>query len=140
MTRNTTNRGEPVQVENAISDRKHIARQFIELVSTGKIDEAYRMYVALDGKHHNPFFPAGFPALRQAMKDNQVQFPDMRLTVKHVIGDGDLVAIHSQVVLHPGEVGMAVLHLFRFQDDRIVEMWDIGQHVPADSPNQDGIF
>jgi hypothetical protein len=35
---------------------------------------------------------------------------------------------------------MVVVHLFRFQGDKVVEMWDLGQAVPADSPNQDGIF
>jgi len=74
------------------------------------------------------------------MKENHVQFPNMRITVKYVIGDGDLVAIHSHIVLRPGETGVAVVHLFRFQGDKIVEMWDCGQPVPADSPNKDGMF
>ena len=132
--------GEPSHTENAIIDHQQAALQFLELVSTGQIDEAYRKYVDLGGKHHNPYFKAGFPALREAMKANQVQFPNMRLTVKNVIVGGDLVAVHSHVTLSPGETGMAVVHMFRFQGNRIVEMWDLGQPVPADSPNQDGMF
>ncbi len=86
------------------------------------------------------FFPAGFPALRKAMNENHVQFPNKQLTVKNVLGDGDLVAVHSHIVLQPGEIGMATVHLFRFRGDKIVEMWDCGQPVPADSPNKDGVF
>jgi predicted SnoaL-like aldol condensation-catalyzing enzyme len=140
MTKSKTNSGDSSQVENAVHDRKQVAQQFLELVVAGNIDDAYRKYVASDGKHHNPFFPAGFPALREAMKENHVQFPNMRLTVKNVIGDGDLVAIHSHIVLRPGETGVAVVHLFRFRGNKIVEIWDCGQPVPADSPNQDGMF
>jgi predicted SnoaL-like aldol condensation-catalyzing enzyme len=121
-------------------DRKRSAAQFLEMVGAGKIEEAYRVYAEPNGKHHNPFFAAGFPALREAMIANKVELPQMHLTVKHIICDENLVAIHSHVVLRPGEPGLATIHLFRFEGDKIVEIWDIGQPVPADSPNQDGMF
>jgi predicted SnoaL-like aldol condensation-catalyzing enzyme len=96
--------------------------------------------VDLRGKHHNPFFPAGFQALQKAMIENHVQFPNKQMTVKNVLGDGDLVAVHSHIVLRPGEAGLAAVHLFRFHNGKIMEMWDCGQPVPADSPNTDGAF
>ncbi|VVB64241.1 SnoaL-like polyketide cyclase [uncultured archaeon] len=98
------------------------------------------MHIDMNGKHHNPFFPAGFSALKKAMIENHAQFPSKQLTVKHVLGDGDLVAVHSHIVLSSGEPGIAAVHLFRFQSDRIVEMWDCSQPVPADSQNEDGMF
>jgi predicted SnoaL-like aldol condensation-catalyzing enzyme len=127
-------------MSNAAHDRKQAAGEFLQLVVAGRIDEAYRKHVDLEGKHHNFFFPAGFPALKKAMHENHVQFPSKQFIVKNVLGDGDLVAVHSRIVLRPGEPGMAVVHLFRFHEDKIVEMWDIGQPVPADSPNKDGAF
>jgi predicted SnoaL-like aldol condensation-catalyzing enzyme len=120
--------------------RKQAAVEFLQLIVAGRIDEAYQKHVDLQGKHHNPFYPAGFPALKQAMLENHVQFPSKQLTVMSVLGDGDLVAVHSHIVLHPGEPGVAAVHLFRFHSDRIVEMWDCGQPVPTDSPNKDGAF
>ncbi len=126
--------------DNGTRARKQAAVQFLQLVVAGSIDEAYQKHVDLRGKHHNPFFPAGFPALRKAMNENHVQFPNKQLTVKNVLGDGDLVAVHSHIVLRPGETGISAVHLFRFRGDKIVEMWDCGQPVPADSPNKDGAF
>jgi hypothetical protein len=38
------------------------------------------------------------------------------------------------------ESGVAVVHIFRFNGDRVVELWDVGQTIPADSPNRDGAF
>lgn len=119
---------------------KNAALEFLRLVIAGRIDEAYQRHVDMRGKHHNLFFPAGFPALKKGMLDNHAQFPNKQITVKHLLGDGDRVAVHSNIVLKPGEKGIAAVHLFRFEGDRIVEMWDIGQPVPADSPNQDGAF
>jgi predicted SnoaL-like aldol condensation-catalyzing enzyme len=119
---------------------KEVAVQFLELVVAGRIDEAYERFVDMAGKHHNPYFPAGFPALKQAMIENHAQFPEKRIAIKHIVAEGDMVAAHSQVVLNPGDKNIAVVHLFRFQGDRIVELWDIGQPIEPDSPNRDGMF
>lgn len=132
--------GNDLQIENTMGDRKQAAVQFLQLVVAGRIDEAYQQHVDMQGKHHNPFFPAGFPALQKAMIENHGQFPNKRLIVKHVLVDGDLVAVHSHIVPRQGEKGMAVVHLFRFHGNKIVEMWDCGQPLPTDSPNKDGAF
>lgn len=123
-----------------IRAQKMAAVQFLEQVVKGNIDEAYRKFVDMHGKHHNHFFPAGFPSLLKAMKDNHAQFPAKRIAVKNVLADGGLVAVHSELVLATGGDRMTVVHLFRFNGDKIVEMWDCGQQIPADSPNSDGAF
>ncbi len=121
--------------------RKDLAVQFLKLVVAGRVDEAYQRYIDMAGIHHNPHFPAGFQALKQAMIDNHIQFPDKRIIVKHALAEGDMVAVHSQVVLDHGvDKKIAVVHLFRFQGDRVVELWDIGQPMLPDSPNLDGMF
>jgi predicted SnoaL-like aldol condensation-catalyzing enzyme len=120
--------------------RKELAVRFLELVVSGRIDEAYERFIDTAGKHHNPYFPAGFPALKRAMIENHARFPDKRIAVKRIIAEGDMVAAHSQVTLNPGDKNIAVVHLFRFQEGRIVELWDIGQPIEPDSPNRDGMF
>jgi len=125
---------------NDIRSRKEIAIRFLELVIAGRLDEAYERYIDMAGIHHNAYFPAGFPALKKAMIENHAQFPDKRIAVKHVLEEVDMVAVHSKVVLNPGDKNIAVVHLFRFQGNRIVEMWDIVQPLQPDSPNLDGMF
>jgi len=49
--------------------------EFLQLVVAGRVYEAYQKRVDLKGKHHNPYCPEGFPALKKAMIENQVQFP-----------------------------------------------------------------
>jgi len=124
----------------SIEHYKQSAVEFLQLVVNGKIEEAYQKYVDFRGKHHNPYFPAGFPTLQKAMEENHDKFPNKQLTVKHVLGDGDLVVVHSHLIFNTGETGMIVVHLFRFEGDKIVGMWDCGQPMPADSPNKDGAF
>jgi predicted SnoaL-like aldol condensation-catalyzing enzyme len=126
--------------KSSIQVHKEIAVDFLQLVVSGLIDEAYSNYVNMYGKHHNVYFSADFASLKQAMISDYAQFPNKRLMVKNVLGEADLVAVHSNLIMQSGEPGMAVVHIFRFEADRIVEMWDIGQAIPYDSPNRLGAF
>lgn len=125
---------------NDMRFRKEAAVDFLQLVVAGAIDEAYRRYVDMQGRHHNVFFPAGFSELKKAMRENQGQFPNKQLVINNVIGEGNLVAVHSHLIFAKDGNEMSVVHIFRFGGDKIVEMWDIGQAVPTDSPNADGAF
>ena len=58
----------------------------------------------------------------------------------HAVEEGDLVAVHSRVQHGPADPGAALVHLFRFEGDRIVELWDVGQEVPAETVNANGMF
>jgi predicted SnoaL-like aldol condensation-catalyzing enzyme len=48
--------------------------------------------------------------------------------------------VHSHVVRAEAGVEYAVVHILRFEGERIVELWDVSQEIPADSPNTLGMF
>jgi uncharacterized protein YndB with AHSA1/START domain/predicted SnoaL-like aldol condensation-catalyzing enzyme len=124
----------------AAEGNKEAAISFLKLASSGKVREAYSRFVGAGFKHHNPFFEGSADALRNAMEENARQNPDKRLEVKHAIAEGSFVAVHAHVQHKPGERGAVVMHIFRFENGRIVELWDVGQPVPDESPNQYGMF
>jgi len=119
---------------------KKAAVSFLKLAASGKVREAYSKFVGAGFRHHNPFFEGSVESLRAGMEENARQNPNKIFEVKHAIAEGDLVVTHSHVQQKPGELGAAVVHIFRFENDRIVELWDIGQPVPEKSPNQYGMF
>lgn len=121
-------------------NNKEAAVAFLQLCATGKVREAYQKYVADDFKHHNPYFEGSAAALRAGMEQSARQNPRNTLNVQRVISEGDLVAVHSHGWHKPGDPGYAVVHMLRFKDGRIVEMWDVAQEVPGDTPNQHGMF
>ena len=87
------------------------------------------------------FFAAGFPMLLAAMKENHVAFPHKRLEIVHMIGEGDMVVVHSRLMPEPHKNEYAItVHIFRFAGGRIVELWDCSQKIPAHIPNTDGPF
>ncbi|WP_102346276.1 nuclear transport factor 2 family protein [Bacillus sp. Marseille-P3661] len=119
---------------------KEKAVSFLQLVASGEVRAAYQRYIGPDFCHHNPYFRGNADSLMLAMEENSVQNPHKILEVKHAIQEGNTVAVHSHVKQNPDDLGGAVVHIFRFKDNLIVEMWDIGQPIPEDSPNENGMF
>jgi predicted SnoaL-like aldol condensation-catalyzing enzyme len=126
--------------KSSIQTQREYAVDFLNLLVSGNINEAYESYVNMRGRHHNVYYASDFLSLKQGMIENQAQFPNKRLMVKNVLGDGNLVAVHSNIIMKEGEPGLSVVHLFRFENGKIVEMWDVGQALPVNSPNLIGAF
>ena len=122
------------------SDRKRSAISFLKLAASGKLDEAYADYISPNFRHHNPYFPADAESLKKGMAEAAAKFPGTKLEVQHIFEEGELVAVHSRVQHGPDEPEISVVHIFRFEGDWIVELWDVGQAAPADSPNENGMF
>ena len=119
---------------------KDAAVSFLRLASSGKVQQAYDLYVGAGFRHHNQFFEGSAEALMKGMEENARQYPDKVLEVKRAIAEGDFVVVHSHVRQNPTDPGAAVVHIFRFDKGRLVELWDVGQPVSAKSPNQYGVF
>ena len=74
------------------------------------------------------------------MKENARKNPANVLEVQRAIAEDEFVVTHSHVRQNPNELGAAVVHIFRFDKGRIVELWDLGQPVPEQSPSENGMF
>jgi len=125
---------------NDTTTRKETALAFLRLTARGEVDEAFARHAAPDFRHHNPYFAADAATLQAGMKENAARFPHMVFEVQRALADGPLVAVHSRALL--GEEGpeLAVVHILRFDGDRIAEMWDIAQAAPVPMANRDGMF
>ena len=122
------------------NQNKDAAISFLKMASSGDVREAFSKFVGPGFRHHNPFFEGSAETLMKAMQENARDNPGKTLDFKSAIAEGDMVAVHSHVRLRADQPGAAVVHLFRFEEGRIVELWDVGQGVPEDSPNQFGMF
>ena len=92
---------------------------------------------------HNPGAPDGPEAFTGYVAWLRSQYPDLKLVIKRVIAEGDMVVTHSHLDLEPGKPdnpGRALADFFRLEDGKIVEHWDVIQDVPAESANDNGMF
>lgn len=119
---------------------KKKAISFLQMVASGEVREAYRIYIGPYFIHHNPYFRGDANSLMLAMEENAAKNPHKIFEVKRVIEEGNIVAVHSHVKQKQDELGGAVVHIFCFHNDLIVELWDVGQPIPDNSPNENGVF
>ena len=123
-----------------VGERKESATTFLRLAHSGQVRRAFESYAAPNFTHHNPEFRGDAESLAKAIEDSHAENPDSMLHVEHVVEEGDLVAVHSRVRQKPEDRDIAVVHLFRFEGDRISEMWDVIQPAPEKLVNENGMF
>jgi predicted SnoaL-like aldol condensation-catalyzing enzyme len=76
----------------------------------------------------------------RGMEESAAKNPNKKLDIKLALEDGDMVATHSHLRQRPDDIGGAVVHIFRIKNGQIVELWDLGQEIPKDSVNKNGMF
>lgn len=100
------------QKTSGILTNKERAVNFLELVGSGNVKEAYHNYVSPDFIHHNPFFQGNADSLMAAMEENADKNPDKTFIMKRAIEEHEFVAVHSHVKQNSNEPGTAVVHFF----------------------------
>jgi predicted SnoaL-like aldol condensation-catalyzing enzyme len=68
------------------------------------------------------------------------QFPDAYVDIKRVIAEGDMVVTHSHFTLNPEDRGSAVVDIFRIENGKVVEHWDVIQMIPETPLNSNTMF
>ncbi len=97
-----------------MTSKKDLATSFLRSVTSGHAREAYEKHVKPGFRHHNPFYKGDAKSLMEGMEGSEKTFPEKSLTIHRAIEEGDLVAVHSHIVLKKGQLEVAVVHIFRF--------------------------
>ncbi|MGW1711875.1 nuclear transport factor 2 family protein [Streptomyces sp. NPDC002156] len=119
---------------------KKLVTAFFDRLMVRKDLSAIDTYDSPDYIQHNPITPDGPAGLKATLGAYFEQFPQSTVVPKRIVAEGDLVAVHSNFISAPGERGQAVVDLFRVQNGKIVEHWDVMQDVPATSANDNTMF
>lgn len=105
-----------------------------------KVVEAFESYVGPYYRQHNPSVPDGKEAIIKALPSYLAAAPELRYHFKRVLSDGDLVIVHSHVTTNAQDRGMAVIDIFRVENGKVVEHWDVAQPVPEKAANDNTMF
>lgn len=103
-------------------------------------EEAVARYVGDRYIQHNPQAPDGPEAFIAFVRGFADQAPGLNIEIKRVIAEGDLVMTHGLITTSPDDRGMAAVDIFRLEDGKIVEHWDVVQPVPETSANDNTMF
>jgi predicted SnoaL-like aldol condensation-catalyzing enzyme len=102
--------------------------------------EAFEKWVHPDYINHNPMAQTGRDAAVNFLQPFFDANPQARYIVHRVLVDGDLAAVHNEARFDPNGRPSAVVDLFRVENCKIVEHWDVIQQVPERSMNENGMF
>jgi predicted SnoaL-like aldol condensation-catalyzing enzyme len=124
-----------------LQEKKAIVRDFYDLAfNRKKPEEAVAKYMGSVYIQHNPNFADGPEAFVTAVKAFVSAYPRFHVDFKRFIAEDGLVAVHSHMTREPGDRGLAVVDIFRLENDKVVEHWDVIQPVPATAVNSNGMF
>ena len=119
---------------------KDISKEFLTLCSKGESRKAFKLHVDKNFKHHNPYFKGDANSLMIAMEEGSKTTPNKIFEVKNIIEDKNLVSVHSYIQQAENNMEIAVVHILKFNKDKIVEAWDIIQPFPENIVNENGMF
>ena len=118
---------------------KDIAVAFYKAVIEGRVEDAFRRYAGppTTYRQHNPRIEDGMEGLKKSV----AWLADARCEIKRVFADRDYVILHSHWHgLTDNPRGEAVVDIFRLEDGKVVEHWDVIQPIPEASANGNTMF
>ena len=129
---------EVTDLDQTEANRQLVMAFYQDVLIEGQIERAAE-FLGPYYHQHNPQIAdgvEGFTAFFTYLQDNGIPFS---LTMTHrSIAEGNFVLLHSE-----GQIGgapHAFFDLFRVEDSRIVEHWDVVQPIPAEMAHDNGMF
>lgn len=120
---------------------KRIVRDFYELAfNRHEPREAVQKYVGDRYIQHNPFVPNGAAPFVEHFEGYFKEHPGSHVVFSHVIAEGDLVVLHLNSKADENDRGRAIVDIFRVENGKIVEHWDVAQDVPEKTASGNTMF
>ena len=119
---------------------KRIAMEFYDAAINRKDFEAASQYLGNRYIQHNPAAADGAEGLRGFIDFLKARFPTQRGEIKRVVAEGDLVVLHVHSTRGDGTPGRAIVDIFRVENGKVVEHWDVIQDIPEQAANTNGMF
>ena len=130
----------PAAADATLDANKKTVVEFYEAAINRKDFEAASKFFGPRYVQHNPNAPDGIEGFRAFLGFLREKFPESRSEIKRVWAEGDYVILHVHAVRAPGARGAAIVDIFKLENGKIVEHWDVIQEIPEKAANSNGMF
>jgi predicted SnoaL-like aldol condensation-catalyzing enzyme len=119
---------------------KKAAMEFYEAAINKKDFDAASKYIGNRYVQHNPGAADGVEGFKAFLVFLRDKFPNYHSDIKRAFADGDYVILHVHNMSAPGVRGRAIMDIFKFENGKIVEHWDVAQDIPETPRNNNTMF
>ena len=132
---------QPVLADTAQQEaNKKAVIEFYDKAINQKDFDAAAKYFGPHYIQHNPTARDGIEGFKAFLAFLREKFPNARSEIKRAFADGDYVILHVHAVREPGTRGAAIVDIFRLENGKIVEHWDVRQEIPEKAANDNSMF
>ena len=121
------------------ANKKLVLAFYEQIIGRKDLDGALK-YMGATYKQHAPYAADGHDGLRAWLAGFKQAFPNHRYEVKRVIAEDDYVMLHLHGMGGPNPHGESVVDIFRVENGKVVEHWDIIQAIPETADNANSMF
>ena len=130
-----------LKAERARLERnKQLVLAFYQRLIGEKDPVAARKYMGDTYRQHNPTAADGHAGVAAWVRSFKQAFPNHRYEVKKVVAESDLVVLHLHGINGPSPFGESVIDIFRVENGKVVEHWDVIQPIPETPDNANTMF
>lgn len=122
-----------------MSNKEKVIR-FYQKAINEKDFEAAEAYLGDTYIQHNPVAADGKEGLKNFIGYLKAKAPQYHSEIKKAFADGDYVILHVHNIPTPGARGKAIVDIFRLDNGKIVEHWDVIQEIPEKAANTNSMF
>ena len=128
------------EAADRLAHNKKLVLEFYHKLIGEKDFEAARPYMGSVYRQHAPYAADGHEGVAEWVRRFKEAFPQHHYEVKKIIAEGDFVVLHlhGKSGLHPH--GESVVDIFRIEDGKVVEHWDVIQPIPETADNANSMF
>jgi predicted SnoaL-like aldol condensation-catalyzing enzyme len=129
----------PADAHQMEANKKTVRALYEAALNKKDFDEASK-YLGSKYTQHNPNAADGPEGLKGFIGFLKDKFPNNKSEIKRIFADGDYVIVHVHAVREPGTRGNAIIDIFRLENGKVVEHWDVVQPIPEKAANDNGMF
>lgn len=119
---------------------RQVVLDFYEKGLNQKNADAALQYVGNRYVQHNPNAADGPEGFRQFIGYLRAKYPQSHSEITQSFVDGNYVILHVHAVREPGTRGSAIIDIFKLENGKIVEHWDVTQAIPEKMANANTMF
>lgn len=119
-----------LHAETTLSNKEIVIRFYTAAFIDRNLDTA-RVYLGDGYIQHNPSVKSGAEAFLEFARGIHARNPSSKIIIKRVVAENDLVVLHMLSKPRPEGPEMAIVDIFRVENGKVIEHWDVKQEIPT---------